>query len=198
MRVDPATAFCRHPMAIAGQIAIAHRFGHLFHGSQCGEIPCAAHGIGAVELPVTGVVLNAIHNAGFVFIPPSWPPCISQSSLGCGPLPAQPVVVAKRYPVKVKLDALSHLAIRSSGPRMLIAKREFVAEIHVAFGVGRVAETYLTHGARERGKKKLRHCFIVPNMRTAAVGETDLVPAAFEAMKAAVTNAKARIRDKGA
>ena len=170
--------------------------GHPSHGAQRGQIPSAAHGIGAIELDVVGVVLDAIHDARLAFVPAARPPGVGESALGGGPLAAQPGIVAGEDPIEVELDDLTHLAVRGSRAPVLKAQGKLVAKVHVAFGIGGVAEVGLAHGAGQRGKEKLSGHLVVPHVGAGAETQARLVSATLKAMKTAVRNAEAGVRDE--
>ena len=197
MGVDPAAAFVGHAGALCGEVGLVHGLRHLGHGAQGGQVPGGAHGVGAVELDVVGVVLDAIHDTGLGLVPPAGPPGVGEGTFGGGPLAAEPVVVVGEGPVVVELDDLAHLAVGGCRAPVLFAEGELVAEVHVAFGVGAVAEVGLAHGAGQRGEEELRGHFVVPDMTAGAEAETAAVTAALEGVEAAVGDAEAGVGDEG-
>ena len=195
--IDPAASAFKQTVAVGREGRVAHSLGHAGHGAEGGQVPGGAHGVGAVELDIVGIVLDAVKDAGFALVPAAGAPGVGEGAFGGGPLSAEPCIVAGEGPVEVEVDDLAHLAVGGGSAPVLEAERELVAEVHVAIGIGGVAEVGFTHGAGEGGEEELGGYLVVPDMGAGAEAEAVLVAAALEAVEAAVGDAEAGVGDQG-
>src|SRR5262249_26310218 len=153
-------------------------------------------GIGTQELDIVGVVLDPLHYAVFIGIPPTRNPRERQCALCRGPHLSQPFRIAGQGPVEVKMHDLSHLSVRGSDIVMFFAAWQNLAKVHPAFLVSAVAECSLAQRPGQRGEQMRSGSLVVPHVGAVTEAAACLVVTAFEPVESSVRSAETSGRSK--
>ena len=148
-------------------------------------------GIGAVELHVVGVVLDAFEDAIAVGIPAAGNPGEFEGFFDARPDAAQPVDIAGERPIEVGVHDLAHGAIGGGEAPERLFVRQVLAEMQGARVVHVVAETGGAQGAGEGGEEMGGDGLVVPDVGATAVAAAGVIVGAFEAVELAIGGAEA-------
>src|ERR1035438_6918673 len=197
MGVDPGASAFEEAAVNGGAGGVAGGARHFLAGAEGAEIIDAAHGVGAVELDVVGVVLDAFEDAIAIGVPAAGDPGELDGLFDFGPHGAEPIHVAGEQPIEVGVHDLPHLAIGGGvAPALRGVVGEVLAEADAAGVVEIEAEADGAQGAGEGGEEVGGGGFVIPNVGTTAVAAAGMIVNAFEAVEFAIGGAEARGGDE--
>ena len=116
------------------RLVVAQGLAHHRRRLEGAQVERAAHGVGAEELDVVGVVLLPLHHPVPVGVPGAGLPGPLERPLRLGPQRAQPLRVPGELPLAVQLEHAAHLPVRRRlvVPQLAGDDRQQGAEAHPA------------------------------------------------------------------